>query len=131
MSSRGRGWVIAIEWPARWQDDAKERLMPCFGGDVRVRIVVDDPATPIDGTVIEGYVYLDGNVPMVIHDPSGRSRRVSLAGAAWPCAPDIRTSPSPKADPRLRASRLDSPTWRLATALSCRDAARSNLHAGG
>lgn len=65
--------MTAIEWPGRGQDDAKERLMPYFGGDMRVRIVVDDPATAIDGTVIEGYVYLDGNVPMVIHDRSGRT----------------------------------------------------------
>jgi hypothetical protein len=47
-------------------------ISPCFGRDCRLRIVVDDPATAIDGTVLEGFVYLDGSVPTIIHDRSGR-----------------------------------------------------------
>jgi hypothetical protein len=65
--------VTDIDWPAGWQAEAKQALQPLFGLDARLRIVVDDPATAIDGTVLEGFVYLDGFVPTVIHDHSGRS----------------------------------------------------------
>ena len=44
-------------------------ISPYFGRDSRLRIVVDDPATAIDGSVLEGFVYLDDAVPMIIHDP--------------------------------------------------------------
>jgi hypothetical protein len=65
--------VTHIDWPEHWQAEARERVTRYFGGDERPRIVVGDPATSIDGTVIEGYVYLDGKVPTIIHDRSGRS----------------------------------------------------------
>jgi hypothetical protein len=65
--------VTDIDWPEHWQAEARERVTRYFGGDERPRIVVGDPATSIDGTVIEGYVYLDGKVPTIIHDRSGRS----------------------------------------------------------
>ncbi len=65
--------MSVIEWPARWPDEAKEVLLPYFGSDKRLRIVVDAPASAIDGTVVEGYVYLEGaEVPTIIHDRSGR-----------------------------------------------------------
>lgn len=64
--------VTQIEWPPRWQEEAKQVISPYFGRDSRLRIVVDDPATAIDGTVDEGFVYLDGAVPTVIFDRSGR-----------------------------------------------------------
>jgi len=64
--------VTEIEWPRRWQDEAKRVISPYFGRDSRLRIVVDDPATAIDGSVLEGFVYLDGAVPTIIHDRSGR-----------------------------------------------------------
>ena len=64
--------MTEIEWPRRWQDAAKRVISPYFGRDSRLRIVVDDPATAIDGSVLEGFVYLDGAVPTIIHDRSGR-----------------------------------------------------------
>jgi hypothetical protein len=64
--------VTEIEWPRRWQEEAKLVISRYFGRDCRLRIVVDDPATAIDGTVLEGFVYLDGSVPTIIHDRSGR-----------------------------------------------------------
>jgi hypothetical protein len=54
--------VREIEWPRRWQEEAKRVISPYFGRDSRLRIVVDDPATAIDGTVLGGFVYLDGAV---------------------------------------------------------------------
>src|SRR5215472_7083706 len=62
----------ARRMPRRWQDEAKRVISPYFGRDFRLRIVVDDPATAIDGSVLEGFVYLDGAVPTIIHDRSGR-----------------------------------------------------------
>jgi hypothetical protein len=47
--------------------------MPYFSRDERLRIIVGDPATSIDGSVLEGYLYLNGTVPVMIHDRSGRS----------------------------------------------------------
>lgn len=64
--------MTEIEWPARWQTEPKECLVPYFGGDQRLRIVVGDPAKSLDGTVLEGYLYLDGKVPAMLHDRSGR-----------------------------------------------------------
>lgn len=65
--------MASLEWPDLWQQEAKQALLPVFGTDARVRIVVDDPATAIDGTVIEGFVYVDEGVPTIIHDRSGRA----------------------------------------------------------
>jgi hypothetical protein len=64
--------VTEIKWPRRWQEEAKLAIDPYFGSDSRLRILVDDPATAIDGTVLEGFVHLDGGVPTIIHDRSGR-----------------------------------------------------------
>ena len=64
--------MVEIEWPDRWQDDARATVVPYLGRDQRLRIVVGDPVTSLDGTVIEGFVYLEGGVPTVIHDRSGR-----------------------------------------------------------
>jgi hypothetical protein len=65
--------VTDIQWPDRWQKEARTALATLFGSDVRVRIIVDDPATAIDGTVLEGFVYLDQDIPTIIHDHSGRA----------------------------------------------------------
>lgn len=65
--------VEPIDWPTGWQQEAQEALTPFFGADTRIRILVDDPATAIDGTVLEGFVYLDETVPTIIHDRSGHS----------------------------------------------------------
>jgi hypothetical protein len=64
--------VTDIEWPGRWQEEAKVAITPYFGRDCRLRIIVDDPAKAIDGTVLEGFLYLDGGIPTVIYDHSGR-----------------------------------------------------------
>jgi hypothetical protein len=64
--------VTETEWPRRWQEEAKRVISGCFGRDSRLRIVVGDPAAAIDGSVVEGFVYLDGAVPTIIHDRSGR-----------------------------------------------------------
>jgi hypothetical protein len=65
--------VTDVDWPARWQPQARQALQPYFGIDARLRILVDEPAAAVDGTVMEGFVYLDGSVPTVIYDHSGRS----------------------------------------------------------
>ncbi|MGH3384555.1 MAG: hypothetical protein ACRDO1_08280 [Nocardioidaceae bacterium] len=91
--------VTGIDWPTRWQAEAKEALQPFFGLDVRLRIVVDDPATAIDGTVVEGFVYLDGSVPTVIHDHSGRSDVYPWRLLAGPV---LRIyEPTPRRKPRI------------------------------
>ena len=64
---------MEIDWPPRWQADAKEALLPYIGTDTRVEILVGDPATCFDGTVMAGFVYLDGAVPQIIYDRSGRA----------------------------------------------------------
>src|SRR5215510_1982447 len=64
--------VTEIQWPPRWQEEAKRVISRYFGRDARLRIVVDDPASAIDGSVLEGFVYLDGVIPTIIHDRSGR-----------------------------------------------------------
>jgi hypothetical protein len=61
-----------VEWPPRWQPEAVEALTPYLGSDERLRIVVDDPATAIHGTVVEGHVYVENGAPTIIHDRSGR-----------------------------------------------------------
>jgi hypothetical protein len=61
-----------IEWPAHWQREAIEAIMPYFGSDERLRIFVDGPKRSFHGTLIEGHVYLEGRTPMIIHDRSGR-----------------------------------------------------------
>ena len=65
--------VTDIQWPDRWQEEARAALTPLFNSDVRVLIIVDDPATAMDGTVLEGFVYLDDGTPTMIYDHSGRA----------------------------------------------------------
>jgi hypothetical protein len=64
--------ATAIDWPARWQREAIEALLPHLGSDERLRIRLDDPKKAIEGTLIEGHVYVEDRVPMIIHDRSGR-----------------------------------------------------------
>ena len=61
-----------VEWPDYWQKDAQAALTDHFGTDDRIRIIVGDPQVSIDGSVLEGFVYLEENVPMIIDDRSGR-----------------------------------------------------------
>jgi hypothetical protein len=42
-----------IEWPARWQCEAIEAVLPYLGSDERLRIQVDDPKKAIQATLIE------------------------------------------------------------------------------
>ena len=46
--------MTTIDWPRGWQEEARRAISPYFGRDSRLRIVVDDPATAIDGSVLEG-----------------------------------------------------------------------------
>ncbi len=62
---------MTIAWPPRWQIEAIDALTPFLGGDSRLRIIVDPP-TAIFGTLLEGFVYLDDQVPTMIYDRSGR-----------------------------------------------------------
>ena len=61
-----------IDWPARWQPEAMEAVAPYFGSKERLRITVDPPEKALFGTVLEGHVYVEAGVPMIIHDRSGR-----------------------------------------------------------
>jgi hypothetical protein len=60
-------------WPPRWQADAIEAVRPHVNADLRLEILVGDPALAIHGTLIAGYVYVaDDGTLMIIHDHSGR-----------------------------------------------------------
>ncbi len=60
-------------WPHLWQPAAIEAVRPYVDADVRLSILVDDPATAISGTLLEGNVYLDEQGQLkIIHDRSGR-----------------------------------------------------------
>jgi hypothetical protein len=61
-----------IEWPPRWQPEAIEALLPYLGSNERLRIIVDPPKKALSGTLIEGHVYVEDRIPMIIHDRSGR-----------------------------------------------------------
>jgi hypothetical protein len=63
--------VSEIEWPADWQVEAQEALTPYLGSGARIRIIVGPP-TSIHGSVLEGFVYVDGNIPTCIHERSHR-----------------------------------------------------------
>lgn len=63
--------VDDIAWPDGWQADARAALLPYLDADVRVRIVVGPP-TARDGSLVEGFVFLDGDVPTCLYDRSGR-----------------------------------------------------------
>jgi hypothetical protein len=68
----GARLVSDWNWPASWQAEARAALIPYVDEDTRVEIIVDDPASTIDGTVIAGFVYSDGKELRIIHDRSGR-----------------------------------------------------------
>ena len=60
-------------WPERWQRDAIEATEPYVNTDYLVEIVVGDPATSIDGSIIAGYVFTTGTGDLqIIHDRSER-----------------------------------------------------------
>lgn len=63
----------SISWPRAWQPEARAALQEFIDADNRVEIVVGDPLTSIDGSVIAGYVYLEGDDLMIIYDRSGRA----------------------------------------------------------
>lgn len=63
--------VEEIDWPAEWQIEAREVMKPYVGADVRLRIIVGPP-TSVDGSVMEGFVALDGRVPTCIFERSER-----------------------------------------------------------
>jgi hypothetical protein len=62
----------SLSWPRHWQKDAIDALRPYLDADVRVEIVLGDPRTSIDGTVMAGYVYTatDGRLEM-LYDHTG------------------------------------------------------------
>ena len=60
-----------IQWPARWQRAAIEAVLPHLGSDERLRILIDDPNMAVQGTLIEGHVYVEDGTAMIIHDRSG------------------------------------------------------------
>ncbi|WP_395245038.1 hypothetical protein ACGGZK_04370 [Agromyces sp. MMS24-K17] len=63
--------MTAIRWPDDWQLEARAAIEPYLGSHARLRIIVGTP-TSIDGTVLEGFVFLDGEVPTVIHNRDDR-----------------------------------------------------------
>jgi hypothetical protein len=63
--------MAMIDWPPGWQDEAVAVVSPFFGSDVRVRIIVGEPQASIDGSVLEGYLFLaPGGDPVIIYDHS-------------------------------------------------------------
>lgn len=62
-----------IAWPFAWQSEAREALQPYVGSDSRVEVVVGNPNTSVDGSVMAGFVYREGLELWMIHDRSGRS----------------------------------------------------------
>ena len=62
-----------IAWPDDWQEEARAAVLPYFGTDDRLELVVGPPATSLFGSVFAGHVYLDGDRPMIVHDRSGRA----------------------------------------------------------
>ncbi|WP_104062072.1 hypothetical protein [Arthrobacter sp. 4R501] len=63
----------SISWPKAWQPEARDALLRFIDGDDRVEIIVGDPSTSIDGTVMAGFVYLDGAKLMIVYDHTGRT----------------------------------------------------------
>lgn len=63
----------SISWPKAWQPEACTALLPLMTAGDRVEIIVGDPLTSIDGSVMEGYVYLEGDDLMIVYDRSGRA----------------------------------------------------------
>jgi hypothetical protein len=67
LSPSNDGAVESISWPKACQPEARAALLRFIDGDDRVEIIVGDPSTSIDGTVVAGYVYLDGAKLMIVH----------------------------------------------------------------
>jgi hypothetical protein len=63
----------SISWPKAWQPEARAALLQFIDADDRVEIIVGDPLTSVDGSVIAGHVYLEGADLMIIYDRSGRA----------------------------------------------------------
>jgi hypothetical protein len=47
---------MEIDWPPRWHADAKEALLPYIGTDTRLEIIVGEPETSRDGSVLAGFL---------------------------------------------------------------------------
>jgi hypothetical protein len=62
-----------VHWPARWQQEAIEALLPYVGGDERVSALLGDPGESVSGTAMEGHVYVEDGELMIIWDRSGRA----------------------------------------------------------
>lgn len=62
---------MSVQWPEQWQQEAIDVVEPLLGVDLRIAIVFGRPHE-INGTLVEGFVYLDGDVPTIIHDHSGK-----------------------------------------------------------
>ena len=60
-----------IAWPERWQRAAIDAVLAHIGSDERLRILVDDPAEAIHGTLFEGHVYVADGIAMIVHDKRG------------------------------------------------------------
>jgi hypothetical protein len=54
--------------------EARAVVVPYLGAGVHLRIIVG-PATSLDGSVLEGFVYSDSGVPTCIFDHSDRTMR--------------------------------------------------------
>lgn len=67
------GVVQELLFPDGWAPEAIAAVRPYVGEDVRLSILVGDPSTSIDGSLLEGFVFAgeDGTV-RIIHDRSGR-----------------------------------------------------------
>lgn len=88
---------VDIDWPAGWQAEARDALLPHVGLEERVEIVVGDPSTSIGGSLLAGCVFLEGSELRIIHDLSGRD--------------DVHASPL-MAGPVLRIELLQPPRRR-------------------
>lgn len=60
-----------VQWPAGWQQEAREALEPYFGQPTRVDIWLGNDDLKFSAR-ISGNVYLDEGVPTIIHDYSGK-----------------------------------------------------------
>ncbi|MBT2531357.1 hypothetical protein J7E83_04295 [Arthrobacter sp. ISL-48] len=63
----------SISWPKAWQPEARAALLQCIDAEVRVEITVGEPLISVEGSVIAGYVYLEGTDLRIIYDRSGRA----------------------------------------------------------
>ncbi|MEP6843169.1 MAG: hypothetical protein ABJA11_06590 [Pseudolysinimonas sp.] len=62
---------MTVQWPAGWQQDAIDAVTPLLGSDVRIEVWFG-PTHSVDGSLLAGYAYLEDDVPMIIHDHTGR-----------------------------------------------------------